>query len=120
MLLLFVGMLSKIVLFMLLIGTGGLFVVLHISKKHYNGNNAYIALLLSFLIPGAGLAYLGLPIKGLIWYLIQILSVFVAHIVFKLVHVEGKYLGLIIMLPFFVQLYITGIEYKKKYGDITW
>lgn len=121
MLLIFVAMLSEILLIVLLIIIGVLFVALYLSKKRsYCGNNPYIALLLSFLISGVGLAYLGLPLKGLIWYLIQIISVLIALMVSQSVNIQEKYLGLIIMLPFFVQLYVTGIEFKKKHGDITW
>lgn len=44
------------------------FILSCISKRAYAGRDPYIALLLSFLISGAGLAYLGLPFKGLIWH----------------------------------------------------
>ena len=102
----------------ILVVTGLLLLYSHFSKKFYSGRNLYIAILSSFLIPGTGLLYIGLPLKGLSWYLIQLISVLIADVVFQSANIQERYLGLIIMLPFFVQLYVTGIEYKKKYGDI--
>ncbi len=89
-----------------------MFSVLYFGKGVYEGTNPYMALLLSFLVPGAGLAYLRLPLKGLAWYLIQIASVPVGLVISQSVNIQEKCQGLIIMLPFFVQLYITGIEYN--------
>jgi hypothetical protein len=120
MLLVFIAMLSEILLIVLLVIIGLIFVALSLSKGYYSGQNPYIALLFSFLISGAGLAYLGLPLKALLWYLVQLSSVFIAHIISQSINIQEKYLGLIIVLPFFVQLYVTGIEFKKKHGDITW
>src|SRR4030042_3727861 len=109
-------MLSKVILIVILIVTGLLLLYSHFTKKIYSGRNLYIALLLSFLIPGTGLFYIGKPLNGFLWFLIQIISVPIALLVNDLIMVESKLLGLIIMLPFFVQLYVTSIEYKKKYG----
>lgn len=120
MLLVFIAMVSEILLIVILIIIGLIFGALYLSKGSYSGQNPHIALLFSFLISGAGLAYLGLPLKGLLWYLIQLISVIIAHMISQSVNIQEKYLGLIIMLPFLVQLYVTGIEFKKKYGDIKW
>ena len=123
MLLVFIAMLSvlsEIIVVMILILIGLIFLALHFSIRGYSGNNLYTTLLLSFLIPGLGIAYIGRPLMGLAWYIIQFISVFVAHLVSQSADIEEKYLGLIIILPFFVQLYITGFEFKKRYGDVDW
>lgn len=120
MLLVFIAMVSEILLIVLLIIIGLIFGSLYLSRGSYSGQNPYIALLFSFLISGAGLAYLGLPLKGLLWYLVQLISVLIAHIISQSINIQEKYLGLIIMLPFFLQLFVTGIEFKKKHGDVGW
>ncbi len=97
-----------------------IYAALHFSKKGYGGSNPYLSFLLSFLISGMGIAYIGFPIKGLIWYLIQLIAVFIAHMISQRITIEEKYLGLIIMLPFFVQLFVTAIELNKKRDDVNW
>jgi hypothetical protein len=111
-------MLSEVFLIVILIIIGLLLLYSHFVKKFYSGRNLYTALLLAFLIPGTGLFYIGKPLNGFLWFFIQIISVTIAFLVDYLIAVQPKYLGLIIMLPFFIQLYATGIEYKNKYGDI--
>lgn len=116
----FIAMLPEIIAFVILIMIALIFIFFRFKKISYCGSNPYIALLLSFLISGAGLVYLGLPQKGLLWYLLHLGAILIAPLISHAVNVEDKYLGWIIMLPFLVQLYVTGIEYKKKHGDITW
>ncbi len=118
MLLIFIAMLpiSLTVAIFLLVGLP--FLVLHIKKALFKEINFYISVFLSFLVPGLGIAYIGFPLKGFGWYMTQFLFVAIAFIVSQLINISDKYLGMIIMIPFFIQLYVTGIEYKNKFGDI--
>jgi len=80
--------------------------------------NFYTAILLAFLMAGAGIAYLGEFKKGRRWFLVQCIAFIVSSLLPLLMFIESKYLGLIIVAPFVLQLIETAIDYKGKYGDI--
>lgn len=100
---------------LLLLG-GLLFVVCGLTGKYIVGGNLYIAILASFLIPGLGSAYLGSPTKGLLLYVMQLVSVLVAIVLKKTANIGERWLGLIIVGTFFGQLYLTAVVKRNKEG----
>lgn len=93
--------------------------IIHMAKTNakYNGKDLYLTMLLSFVIPGAGIVYLGSPRKGMFWYLIQVTGLMLSYTLHKY-NVEGRSVGLMIMIPFILQLLATGLEYNSKYGGL--
>jgi len=86
-------------------------------KIKVSGKDFYLTLLLSFVFPGAGLFYIGSAIRCLVWYSIQVTS-FAVVLLLSHYGIQSKYMGLIIIGPFIIQLIDTCSEYKGRYGDI--
>lgn len=90
-----------------------------ISRLNISSNiDFYFTILLSFLIAGAGLAYLGNKRKSLLWFVLQLSTFIIAWVLPVAIQINSKYLGLIIFTPFLIQLIETVVEYKSKHGDI--
>lgn len=88
------------------------------NKTMKEGSDFYVSLLLAFLMSGVGIAYLVERKKGTWWLLIQIIAFVTCGLLPHIIGIESKYLGLIIIAPFIMQLIETVIVYKSKHGDI--
>lgn len=113
MVLVFIAMLPTILLVISLIVTTSLFFMKIMKGKEFNK-----AILLSFIVPGLGIAYLGAKLKGILWYLVHFVAVVSALLLNHYSEFNDRFLGAVIMLPFFIQMYVTAIDYKKHYGDL--
>lgn len=118
MILLFVIMLPLYISIPTLIGIQLFFFLSYKKNLFFVGSDFYTALLYSFLLPGLGLLYLNSAKKAFIWHFAQYIFVIFTLILSFYTNYEYKYYGLIISIPFLVQLFMTCIEYKNEYGDI--
>ena len=113
MVLVFIAMLPTILLVISLIVTTSLFFMKIMKGKEFNK-----AVLLSFLVPGLGITYLGAKLKGILWYLVHFVALVITLLLNHYFKFNDRFLGGIIVVPFFIQMYVTAVDYKNLYGDL--
>lgn len=97
------------------------FLLYHFGKLK-GGSDINLTVLLSFLVPGLGVAYTGNPLKGLSLHAFQWITIFISFYLGDLPPLDIKLIKYLFGIYFCGQFIFTGFDYKKKFGTppIVW